>query len=177
MATKRIISTKLRTAGWLGSLAILFGVVFVAGPAYASQAALSWTAPTTNENGTPLTDLAGYKVYYGTVSGNYTSSEIDVGNVTSYTVTGLSENESYYFVVRAYNSTGAESSNSNEAALVGTGVVSAAAGGGGCGIIKPFGKDGGPATPSHAASNAAFLMILLSPMFWLGWKRRSLRFS
>ena len=40
-------------------------------------------APSINEDGTPLTDLAGYKIYYGTASGNYTNN-VDAGNVTSY---------------------------------------------------------------------------------------------
>ncbi|MDH3432879.1 MAG: putative Ig domain-containing protein, partial [Gammaproteobacteria bacterium] len=32
---------------------------------------LSWIAPTQNEDGTALTDLAGYKIYWGTTSGSY----------------------------------------------------------------------------------------------------------
>ena len=63
---------------------------------------LSWDAPSTNEDGTPLTDLAGYKIYYGTASGNYTQN-IDVGNVTTYPVTNLTDGLTYYFVVTAYN--------------------------------------------------------------------------
>jgi ABC-type glycerol-3-phosphate transport system substrate-binding protein len=35
-----------------------------------NSATLTWDAPTTNVDGTPLTDLAGYKVYYGTSLGN-----------------------------------------------------------------------------------------------------------
>ena len=31
---------------------------------------LAWDAPTTNLDGTPLTALAGYKVYYGRTSAN-----------------------------------------------------------------------------------------------------------
>ncbi len=38
----------------------------------------------------------------------------DVGNVTNYIVTGLTADETYNYVVRAYNSCGSESSNSNE---------------------------------------------------------------
>ncbi len=34
-------------------------------------ATLSWTPPTQNTDGSPLTDLAGYRVYWGTSSGNY----------------------------------------------------------------------------------------------------------
>ena len=46
---------------------------------------LSWDSPTTNEDGTPLTDLGGYRVYYGQYSGTYTES-INAGNVTTATI-------------------------------------------------------------------------------------------
>lgn len=55
---------------------------------------------------------AGYKVKYGTVSGDYTGIE-DVGNVTGYTIPALTNDTTYYIVVSAYNVTG-ESGNSNE---------------------------------------------------------------
>lgn len=75
-------------------------------------AALSWNAPTMNTDGTPLTDLAGYKVYYGTKPRTYTNS-IVIGNVTKYTINLASG--TYYFTVTAYDSTGLESTFSNEA--------------------------------------------------------------
>lgn len=77
------------------------------------QATLSWTAPTTNVDSTPLTDLAGYKVYYGTSSGSYNST-IDAGNVTSTNIINLTEKVTYYFAVTAYDTAGNESSYSNE---------------------------------------------------------------
>ena len=80
---------------------------------YAGQATLSWSAPSTNEDGTPLTDLAGYKIYYGTASGNYTQN-VDAGNVTTYTFNSLSDGQTYYFVATAYNLARVESSYSNE---------------------------------------------------------------
>ncbi|MCL5097829.1 MAG: Ig-like domain-containing protein [Candidatus Omnitrophica bacterium] len=58
-------------------------------------------------------DLAGYNLYYGTSSGNYTFSS-SVGNVTQTTVAGLEEGLTYYFVVTAYNTSGLESDPSNE---------------------------------------------------------------
>jgi hypothetical protein len=80
-------------------------------PPVSSQ--LVWDAPTTNPDGTPLNGtLAGYKVYYGTASGNYTMV-IDAGNVTSYDVSGLAAG-TYYFVVTAYDTVGSESPYSNE---------------------------------------------------------------
>jgi hypothetical protein len=70
-------------------------------------ATLTWAAPSTNEDGTPLTSLGGYKVYYGTTPGVYTS--IDVGQVSSYQVPGLATGKVYYFAVSAYDSSGNES--------------------------------------------------------------------
>lgn len=82
------------------------------GTASANSAILAWDPPTTNEDGTPLEDLAGYKVYYGTSSGNY-AEVVDVGDVAAYTVSNLSPG-SYYFTVTAYNALGNESGYSNE---------------------------------------------------------------
>lgn len=76
------------------------------------SATLTWSAPTTNTDGTPLTDLVGYKIYYGTSSGSYSVS-VDVGNVTTYTVDSLSSG-TYYFVVTAYDGYENESNYSNE---------------------------------------------------------------
>src|SRR4030065_2503178 len=59
--------------------------------ARAGQAILTWDPPTTNSDGSPLTDLAGYKVYYGPTSGNY-NTVLNVANVTGYTVAGLNDN-------------------------------------------------------------------------------------
>jgi hypothetical protein len=75
-------------------------------------ATLSWDVPTTNADGTPLTDLAGFKVYYGNASGNYTTI-IDVGNITTYVVSNLSPGP-HYFTVTAYNISGYESDYSIE---------------------------------------------------------------
>jgi len=74
---------------------------------------LTWVAPTKNLDGTDLTDLAGYKVYYGTSSGNYTTP-IDVGNVITYGVKTLSAGTTYYFTVTAYNTIGNESDYATE---------------------------------------------------------------
>ncbi|GBD96777.1 MAG TPA: hypothetical protein ENG83_07545 [Nitrospirae bacterium] len=77
-----------------------------------SSATLSWDAPTTNSDGTPLTDLAGYKVYYGTSSSNYTES-VDIGNTTGAVVDSLSPG-TWCFAVTAYDTSGNESDYSNE---------------------------------------------------------------
>ena len=76
------------------------------------SATLTYDAPTTNVDGTPLTDLAGYKVYYGTLS-SYYNVIIDVGNVTTYKVENLSSG-TCYFAVTAYDTSWNESNYSNE---------------------------------------------------------------
>jgi hypothetical protein len=58
-------------------------------------------------------DLAGYNFFYGTTSGNYTFSK-DVGNTTSYIVTNLVVGETYYFAVKAYDTSNNESDYSKE---------------------------------------------------------------
>ncbi len=79
----------------------------------AAQATLSWVAPTTHTDGTPINGLSGYKVYTGTVSGSYSSS-LDVGNVTSYTLSNLNSATTYYFAVTAYDTSGGVSGFSNQ---------------------------------------------------------------
>jgi hypothetical protein len=97
---------------WLGFL-LSFIAFMHSFTAFASAITLAWDPPTTNTDGTPLTNLAGYKIYYGTTSGSYTNT-IDAGNVTASVVTDLVDGLAYYFAVTAYNSAGGESSFSNE---------------------------------------------------------------
>jgi hypothetical protein len=77
------------------------------------SATLSWTSPTENTDGTALTNLAGFRIQYGSSSTALTQT-IQVANpgVATYVVTGLSSG-SWYFAVRAYSSSGAESANSS----------------------------------------------------------------
>lgn len=76
---------------------------------------LSWAAPSENADGSPLTDLAGYKIYYGKSSGNYDHEiRIDDPGTTTYTVENLVPG-TYYFAATSFNSSGVESSYSGEA--------------------------------------------------------------
>jgi len=59
-------------------------------------------------------DLSGYKVYVGTSSGVYGVNPIDVGNLTTCTITGLQAGTLYYVAVTGYNQSGAEGGFSNE---------------------------------------------------------------
>jgi len=61
--------------------------------------------------------VVGYKVYVGTASGVYTLN-IDAGNVTTFTVTGLQSGTVYYFAVTAYDQFGNESVFSNEVSTI-----------------------------------------------------------
>ena len=77
------------------------------------SATLSWTPPTQNEDGTALTDLAGYKLYWGTTPGVYTDSvTIDNPGLSSYVVDNLQPG-TYEFVATAFNEAGVESAYSN----------------------------------------------------------------
>jgi hypothetical protein len=75
-------------------------------------ATVGWTAPTENSNGTALTNLAGFRIYYGTDSSSL-SEMVQVSNAsaTGYTVTGLASG-TWYFAVTSYTSDGAESERS-----------------------------------------------------------------
>lgn len=78
-------------------------------------ASISWTPPTTNTDGTALSDLAGYNIYYGTVSGSY-PNKVVVNNpgLSSHLIENLASG-TYFFVIRAYDFFGNESVNSNVA--------------------------------------------------------------
>lgn len=94
-------------------LVLLLMVFFNTAVSFGADALLAWDAPATNSDGTALADLNGYIVYYGTSTGSYSQS-VDVGNVTAYSVTGLSDGATYYFAVSAYDTSGNESTKSNE---------------------------------------------------------------
>ena len=84
-------------------------------PAASSNAVtLNWTPPTENTNGSPLTNLTGYNIHYGTASGDYTQT-ISVSNagIATYVVDDLTPG-TYYFTVGAVNSQGTESPLSSE---------------------------------------------------------------
>jgi len=79
------------------------------------SATLTWTPPTQNADGSPLTNLAGFKVYWGTTQGSYPNSvTINNPGVTSYVVENLVPG-TWYFVTTAFNSSGVESNPSNVA--------------------------------------------------------------
>jgi hypothetical protein len=79
----------------------------------ASSTILSWVAPKLNSDGSPLTNLAAFKVYWGTTQGIYSrSAKISSATARTYTVSGLTTGK-WYFVVTALSSNGVESPYSN----------------------------------------------------------------
>lgn len=87
-------------------------------PVPSESVELSWERPVTNEDGSALNDLAGYRVYFRTeTSRNY----IKVADVIGYTRCSLSDlpkGERIYFAVTAYDTSGNESSFSNEVSAI-----------------------------------------------------------
>src|SRR5580765_6224678 len=77
-----------------------------------SAAQLRAASVTASWNPNPETNIAGYKLSYGTSSGSYTTT-IDVGNVTTFVVPVL-PGQTYFFVVQAYDTSGLLSPNSGE---------------------------------------------------------------
>jgi Fibronectin type III domain len=88
---------------------LLFFCVVTSG--YASDVTLKWT-PNNEPN------LAGYRVFYRQEgqSYNYTSPYWETIDSTC-TIYDLDETKTYYFIVRAFNTEGFQSSNSNEVCL------------------------------------------------------------
>lgn len=84
-----------KTSTSLGSFAI--NVTQVA----TGSATLSWSAPTENTDGSPITNLAGYRIYYGTEAGSLNQTiEIDNASVSMQVIGNLSPG-TWYFAVKA----------------------------------------------------------------------------
>jgi hypothetical protein len=79
------------------------------------SATLSWQPPTSNTDGSPLIDLAGYVIRYGTIVGQLTT-EVRLSNpgLTTYMVSDLTP-ATWYFQISAYNASGVESTPSEPA--------------------------------------------------------------
>jgi len=92
----------IRRAKLLGVFLLLSGLMATA---RAQSVKLAW-----NASSDPT--VTGYCVLYGTTSGTFTTS-INVGNITTATISNLTAGVTYYFTVRSYNSQGVESSESN----------------------------------------------------------------
>lgn len=94
------------------AVTLLMALICLGPRAQAGQVQLAWDAPATNTDGTPITDLSGYKVYYWQPAWEFPGS-VDVGDQTAHTLTGLTEGDAYSVAVTAYNVSGNESAYSN----------------------------------------------------------------
>lgn len=79
----------------------------------AGRLTLRWQAPTENVDGTPLTDLAGYRIHYGPLSRNYTG-DAPVDNPAATSTTISLPSGTYYVSMTAFDAQGNESAYSNE---------------------------------------------------------------
>lgn len=82
-------------------------------PSGPGTATLSWDAPTTTTQGSALTNLAGYRIYYG-IHGNNLNQTVQVNGVglQTYVIDNLSSG-TWYFAIKAVTNTGIESAPSN----------------------------------------------------------------
>ena len=85
------------------------------GTIMAVSTTLSWQAPTTNEDGSPLTDLAGYTIRWGMNAGGPYPNIVDVGMILSADIdVGSQDGTTVYYVATAYDTSGNQSAFSNE---------------------------------------------------------------
>jgi hypothetical protein len=90
-----------------------FSVAVTAAGSNSGSASLSWTPPTTTTSGSSLSNLAGYRIYYGTSPSSLSRTvQLNNAGLTRYVLSDLSP-ATYYFSVRAYTSAGTESGSSN----------------------------------------------------------------
>jgi hypothetical protein len=83
-----------------------FSITVTAQPASTGSALLSWAAPTANTDGSPLANLAGYKIDYGTGAGALTQTvTISDPTATGYTLQGLASG-TWYFAVADFTGGG-----------------------------------------------------------------------
>jgi hypothetical protein len=89
------------------------------------SANVSWVAPTKNSDGSNLTDLASFKVMYGTSSTSLTRTASVTDPTRRTTTLSSLTPATWYFKVRAINSKGVESGDSNVASKSVTGATAA----------------------------------------------------
>jgi len=114
-------SSARRCSGALLILAVA-SLLNACGGGPSASATTSTPAGSTTPNAATLSwdgvaaPISGYRIYYGTAPGTYSQLfglGLDVGNVTTHTVTGLNSGTRYYFVATAFDTNG-ESAPSNE---------------------------------------------------------------
>jgi len=158
----RIYSAVRRTFSrwWLLGFAVALGgllLLLVVPAVHAGTLGLAWNAPTTNANGSALTDLSGYRVYTGTSSSvacpgsSYQpvpspTSDPATGAIISYSVPGLTTGTTYFVQVTAVDTSGNESACSNQAT----------------GVAKADGPPTGSLTINGGAAYSAWTAVTLT---------------
>ncbi len=126
---KKSVSNPIRRFQALLMCAVLSAVILTPLSVRAESVSLAWDANTE-------ADLAGYRIHYGTASRSYTAS-MDVGRVTTCSISNLAVGQTYYFAATAYNASGTASDYSSEVSYS---------------IPAPNGAPSTPATPAGASS-------------------------
>src|SRR5258706_16041935 len=99
-ATTSIVSAPGTTSSAPGTTSSAPGTTSSTPGATSGSATLSWIPPTQNLDGSPITDLSGYHIYYGTNADALTTTiNVDGGSSSTYTVSGLSSGTYYFSVV------------------------------------------------------------------------------
>jgi len=104
------------------SILILFVMIGVSYSVLPPQKVFTWVAPTTNTDGSPLTDLAGFKIYCGDSTGGPYLRNVDVPGALSTTYTDntnilVTGTGTSYCVATAYDTSGNESIYSVEVVI------------------------------------------------------------
>ena len=83
-------------------------------PTVTGDALVSWTPPLLNADGSALTDLSGYKIYFGVDSAALSQSTSVAASASSYQFNGLTPG-TWYFAVSSLSAKGGEGIQSNVA--------------------------------------------------------------
>lgn len=112
-------STYSSTRAWcrqLGRLVAIALTFTLCASATAATGVLTWVAPSQNTDGSPLTDLAGYRAHYGCGSeSGYPNTREFPASATSGAIEDLPDGAECRFVLVAVNAAGVQSAYSNEA--------------------------------------------------------------
>ena len=106
-------SIKITVADANASASLSFSLAVVA--TATGSASLSWVAPTTRTDGTSLTNLSGFRIYYGKTATSLTNTMSVSGASTTTAVVGTLTTGTWYFAVTALDTSGNESNKSNVA--------------------------------------------------------------
>lgn len=108
-------SVRCKSSFWVASIASLAAIALCLGarPVLAGDATLTWTAPTQRTDGSALTNLASYRIYYGTSATALTqTAPVTNPGLVTYTIQNLAPG-TWYFSMTALDAGGLESARTN----------------------------------------------------------------